>query len=121
MGVIVTHSTSTAGASGGGAFTQAEKLALQMEMEFIASQESYYKELSYVTDPGPLRGSLLDVDIYTDSGKTVQLFHKDLFYDDVTRLLDRTLLTRISDGAALLKQLTYDASDNLISITVSAG
>ena len=119
MAVIVTRSVSTAGASGSGAFLQDEKLALQMEMEFVASQASYFKELSYVAQ-GPLKGSLLDVDIWTDSGKARKIFHKDLFYNE-DKDLERTLLTRISDDAKILKILVYDGSGNLESITVSAG
>jgi hypothetical protein len=115
MGIILTHGTGSGTSSGSGAFTQTEKLALQMETEFIASQTSYYKELDYSdTD------FLIDIDIWTDDTKTLKLFHKDLFYNSDENL-DRTLLLRISDNAQLLKTFAYDINGNLASITVSAG
>jgi hypothetical protein len=118
MGVIVTKSIGSAGASGAGAFTQVEKLALEMEMEFKAAQTSYYKEFEYVPT-GPLGGSLLDAFIWEDDLKIVLLFSKDFWYD-ANKNLSKTLLTRDSDGAQILKTFEY-TSGNLISVTVSAG
>jgi hypothetical protein len=117
MGVIVTRGTGSAGASGS-VFDANDKLAFEMEMEFKTANESYYKELYYVP-AGQLRGSLIDVIIWTDDLKTTQLFAKDLFYNS-SKDLSRTLLTRDSDGAQLLKIFEYTDGD-LTSITVSAG
>jgi hypothetical protein len=116
MGVILTRkSTSSSSASGGGSgvYTSAEKLAIEMEMEFKAANDSYYKELSY-TD-----GSLTNVGIWTDNTKVFKLFNKDLSYS--SGALTQTLLERISDSAKLLKLFDYDVDDNLTSVTVSAG
>jgi hypothetical protein len=117
MSVIITHSPPATGDPG--IFTQVEKLALELEMAYKTAFPSYYKEFDYV-DTGPLKGSLIDIDIWTDDTKTTKLFHKDLWYND-DKLLDRTLLIRVSDSTGLLKIFEYDASDNLTSITVSAG
>lgn len=114
MGVILTRTTSSQGASGSGVFTQIEKLAIEMEMAFKASQESYYKELIYSGD------TLIDIEYWTDSGKTTKIFNKDLFYNQ-TGLLSKTILTRESDNSKLAKLLSYDISDNLTSVIVSAG
>ena len=114
MGVILTRSVSTAGSSGSGAFSQIDKLALEMEMEFKTANASYFKDLDY-TD-----GLLTNINIWTDSGKTLRLFNK-LFQYDASENLSRILLTRDSDSAQLLKILEYDGSGNLDTITVSAG
>jgi hypothetical protein len=115
MGVILTRkSTSSSSASGGsGVYTTAQKLAIEMEMEFKAANSSYYKELTYDD------GFLTNVGIWIDDTKVYQLFSKDLNYTN--ELLSSTLLTRTSDNAKLLKILEYDVDDNLTSITVSAG
>jgi hypothetical protein len=116
MGVILTRkSTSSSSASGGGSgvYTSAEKLAIELEMEFKAANDSYYKELSY-TD-----GSLTNIGIYLDDTKVFKLFNKDLTYS--SGALSQVLLERISDSAKLLKILEYDVNDNLTSVTVSAG
>ena len=121
MGVIITHSPPATGSGGGsGAFSQADKLAIEMEMEFKTAYTSYYKEFDYFAAPPQLKGSLSDIDIWTDSGKGTKLFHKDLFYNS-DYLLEKSLLIRVSDGSGLVKEFGYDAQDNLISLTVSAG
>ena len=109
MGVIVTKSTGS-GSGSSGVFSQAEKLTLELEMEFKAANLYYYKELSY-TDT-----KLTGVDIYTDNTKTVTLFSKSLTYSD--NKLTQSNLTRISDGATLTKVFNYSGS-SLISIEVS--
>ena len=115
MGVILTRkSTSSSGTSGGsGVYTYDEKLAIEMEMEFKASIESYYKEMDY-TD-----GYLTNVGIWFDPTKVTKLFNKDLTYEN--DYLTETLLERVSDGSLLLKLFEYDVDDNLTSVTVSAG
>jgi len=114
MGIILTKSlTSSTGASGGsGAYTDAEKLAIELEMSFKAANLYNYKELTY-------SNSLLsEINIYTDSGKVTKLFRKELEYD-VSDKLNLITLTRISPSASLTKTLSYDGSDNLITITIS--
>jgi hypothetical protein len=102
MSVILTRSASTgsAGASGG-AYTQAEKLAMEMEMSFKASKLSNYSEFTYSQ-----QGDLTDIDIYESDSK-----------GNLTDIL----LTRISDGVQLLKLFTYSQQGDLTTITVSAG
>jgi hypothetical protein len=114
MGVILTHSTSTAGSSGSGAFSQIEKLAIEMEMEFQTASTSYFKDLNYTNEV------LTNIDIWTSQAMTLKLFSKLLQYD-ADENLSRAILTRISDDAGLVKILEYDGSGNLDTITVSAG
>jgi hypothetical protein len=115
MSVILTRSASTgsAGASGG-AYTQAEKLAMEMEMSFKASKLSNYSEFTYSQ-----QGDLTDIDIYESDSKVVTLFTKDFAYKQGN--LTDILLTRISDGVQLLKLFTYSQQGDLTTITVSAG
>lgn len=123
MSVIVTRSTASQGGSGSGVFTQAEKLALEMEMEFKAANASYYKELYYKPD-NPNKGNLISAGIWTTTFKTLRLFAKDLNYYESGSLkgnLDNTLLLRDLDNAQLLKIFNYDDNENLASIQVSAG
>ena len=117
MGVIVTRQSTPSG--GSGVFSQTEKLALELEFEYKAVYPSYYKELDYFTAPPQLRGNLSDVDIWIDDTKTTKLFHKDFYYDDSFNLY-KTLLSRESDGAQLLKIFEYTSGD-LTSVTVSTG
>lgn len=115
MGIILTKSlTSGTGASGSaaGAYSNAEKLAMELEMSFKAANLYNFKELTY-------SNSLLsEINIYTDSGKTTKLFRKALEYD-ITDKLNLVTLTRISPSSSLIKTLNYDGSDNLITITIS--
>lgn len=116
MGVIIARGTSTSSATGGGsgAYTSGEKLAMELEMEFKAANLSYFKELGYTS------GDLTSLEIYTDTGKGIQLFGKTLSYDTSGNLAN-TLLTRITDSAKVLKVFSYDGDSNLASINVSAG
>lgn len=117
MSVILTRSASTgsAGASGAGAYSQAEKLAMEMEMSFKASKLSNYSEFTYSQ-----QGDLTDIDIYESDSKVVTLFTKDFAYSQQGNLTD-ILLTRISDGVQLLKLFAYSQQGDLTTITVSAG
>ena len=114
MGVILTKSLTSTSASGGGsgAYTDNEKLAMELEMGFKAANLYNFKELTYTS------GLLSEVNIYTDNGKTTKLFRKELEYD-VSDKLNLVTLTRISPSASLIKILSYDGSDNLITITIS--
>jgi hypothetical protein len=87
-----------------------EKLNLELEMAFKAAAISRYKELTYVGK------TLTAVDIYTSAAKTVKLFNKTFAY--VGKTLTKTVLTRISDGTTLTKDLAY-IGKNLISVTIS--
>ena len=116
MSVILTKSvsTGTAGASGG-AYTQVEKLAMELEMAFKAAKLSNYREFTYSQ-----QGDLTDIDIYETDSKLVTLFTKDFAYSQQGNLTD-ILLTRVSDGAQLLKLFTYSQQGDLTTITASAG
>ena len=115
MGVILTKSVGSGSSSGSGAFSQIEKLALEMEMEYKVANASYFKDLNYSSG-----GLLTNIDIWTDSGMTLRLFGKVLQYD-ATEALTRTTLTRVTDGAQIAKILAYDGSGNLNTLNVSAG
>ena len=117
MSVILTKSvsTGTAGVTGSGAYTRAEKLAMELEMAFKAAKLSNYREFTYSQ-----QGDLTDIDIYETDSKLVTLFTKDFIYDNKKNLTD-ILLTRISDGAQLLKLFTYNPQGDLLTITASAG
>lgn len=96
--------------SGTGVYSPAEKLAIEMEMDFVAAKANYYKELSYTG------ANLTGVDIWTDAGKTEQIFGKVLTYTGAD--LSQTVLTRISDSITLIKDLVYTAG-KLTSVTVT--
>jgi len=125
MGVIVTRSigTGSTATAGCGVFTPAEKLALQMEMEFKTAYASYYKEFVYI-DGGVNDGTLVSAAIWIDPVKTTRLFTKDFTYEigggGKYSNLAQTLLHRDSDSAQLLKIFGYDNDDNLASVTISA-
>jgi hypothetical protein len=114
VGVIIARGTATAGGSGTGAYTNVEKLAMELEMGFKAASLDNYKELTYSN------GSLSNIGIWVDDTKVTQIFDKDLTYD-VGDNLSRTELTRISDSSTLTKIFSYDVEDNLFSITASGG
>jgi hypothetical protein len=114
MGVILTRSPSSQSGSAAGAFSQVEKLALEMEMEFKSANTSYFKDLDYTNEV------LTNINIWTDSSKTLRLFGKLLQYDLDENLI-RTILRRDSDNTQLVKFLEYDIGGNLDTITVSAG
>jgi hypothetical protein len=115
MPLIVTkHIGSTSASGGSGAYTEAEKLAIEMEMEFKTTSSSYYKELTY-----NVSGDLTNIGIWTNDSKTLKLFNKDFNYSGSN--LDTIELTRISDNKKLIKDLSYSVSGDLTSISVSAG
>lgn len=113
MSLIVTRPNSSGSGTGTSPYTQADKLALEMEMAYSTAQRTYFKELTYDTTTGDLS----NVSIYVDNTKIVKLFNKDLIYS--TGLLSQVVLTRTSDSATLTKDLLYDGNDNLSSIEVS--
>lgn len=88
-------------------YTPEEKSNLELELEFKASQLTSFKELSYTGN------NLTTVNIYTDNLMTILLFTKSLSYTGSK--LVQTILTRISDGAVVTKDLTY-SGNNLISV-----
>ena len=117
MGVILLKQTTGTTASGSTSgsnptYTEAEKLVLEMEMEFKTSNLENYKELTY-----DVNNYLSNVSIYYDSTKVTKLFNKDLTYTDGN--LTSTLLERISDGVKLLRTFGY-TSGSLTSVTTSA-
>lgn len=115
MGVIVTRNTSSGGGvvSGSGAYTQLEKLANEMEMEFKSVSLYAYKELTYNT-----KKQLTNIGIWTSNNKISKLFNKDLSYN-VLKQLVRTDLTRISDNETMTKLFAYNSQKQLESITTS--
>lgn len=109
MSVIIVRGRSTGGS---GVYSQAEKLAIEMEMAFKASNINNYKELIYnATD-------LIEIDYYTDNTKITKLFDKILSYN--SGKLVQTILTRIDDGSTLTKSFSYDINDNLESVEAVA-
>jgi hypothetical protein len=115
MGVILTKSlagTTVSGGGGTGAYNDAEKSAMELEMSFKAANLSNFKELIYSS------ALLSEINIYTDSSKSVKLFMKELDYDASDKL-SQIILTRINPNATLTKTLNYDVDDNLLNITIS--
>jgi hypothetical protein len=110
--IIVTKKLTGGGSEGSGAYTQLEKLNMELEMAFKAAQVSNYKELSY-----DVNGNLETITIYTNTGKGTTLFQKTLLYDTITQSLTAAELERISDGIVLRKVLEYDVNGNLADIT----
>jgi hypothetical protein len=102
-----TEWASGATVSGSGAYTQSEKLAMELEMEFKAANLYCYKEYSYTGS------NLTGVTIYTDNTKVTTLFTKTLSYSGTK--LTQTVLTRITDAATLTKTYTYTGG-KLISV-----
>ncbi len=108
--IILTRQTASASASA--AFTEDEKLALELYMAFKAAQLSHYVEFTYTVK------DLTAITIYETDAKAVTLFTKDFAYSG-SKDLESILTTRISDGAQLLRLFTYVDKD-LASIKVSA-
>jgi len=96
-----------------GAYSTCEKLIIEMEMEFKTSALCYYKEFTYSLS------LLSNIGIWDDTVKTTKLFNKDLTYNASKQLIEIEL-TRISDGATLTSTFTYNASNELISISKTA-
>jgi hypothetical protein len=114
MGVIVTrHTTGSSSVSGSGAYTQLEKLANEMELEFKSVYLYYFKELTY-----NVQKQLTNIGIWTDNLKSMKLFNKDLAYNGLKQLI-RTDLTRISDGETMTKLFIYNVQKQLFTITTS--
>tara|TARA_Y100000310_G_scaffold343740_1_gene452791 strand:- start:1052 stop:1393 length:342 start_codon:yes stop_codon:yes gene_type:complete len=108
MGVITTKNRG--GFGGDHTYSQAEKLAMEMEMSFKAANLANFKELVFDSS-----GDLSNVSIYTDSGKATKLFNKDLTYDS-SGDLSQLVLTRITDSVVLTKDFSYDGDGNLSTI-----
>ena len=98
----------------GGAYSEYEKLNVELEMAFKSANPSNYKELTYTNE------NLTAVTIYETSGKLVTLFDKALTYNIGGDLI-KIVLTRHSDNVTLTKDLAYDVDGNLISITQTKG
>jgi hypothetical protein len=96
--------------SSSGTVTADEKDALELELEYRFGVVDRFKEYVYTGD------DLTAINIWTDSGMTVQLFSKAFSYTSGN--LTTITLTRISDSATLIKTLSYDMNDNLESIDI---
>ena len=112
MGVIVTRSTTSLSGSGGvsSSYTSAEKLAMEMEMEFKAANASYFKELDY-----DVNDNLTTIDIWTTPLKTLQLFNKTLSYNVSGNLTDtgdnNKIIAKVggtADNSTATNQLDWD-------------
>lgn len=88
-------------------FLAEEKSNLELELEFKFSQLTNFKTLAYTGN------NLTLVNTYVDNTLTDLIFTKSLFYTGSR--LDQTILTRLSDGATVTKDLTYLAN-KLISV-----
>jgi len=99
-----------------GAFTQAEQLALELDLAFKSSSPTTQKQFAYDSTSE----NLITITIYaydsTSATTGVVLFTKDLVYDSESNLTQITT-TRLSDGATLVKDLTYDIDGNITILT----
>jgi hypothetical protein len=100
---------SLTGAGSAGAYTESEKLAMELQMQFKASKLSNYKELTWTGD------LLTATDVYEDNSKAVKLFNLVLSYD-VNDVLVQTVLTRISDSATLTKTFEYNPVTDVLNV-----
>jgi len=98
-----------AGADGSdGAISIVDVDTLELEMEFILSNLTNFKETIF-TD-----GLLTNLSTYTTPIKTTKLFNKDFTY--VAGQLTQLVLTRVSDSATLTKEFTYNIDGTLKTI-----
>lgn len=86
--------------------------ALEMELAFKAAHLENHKVLTWAA------GRLTAFDVWETPAMLVKLFHKDFTYD-VDGVLTQVVLTRISDGGMLTRDLLYDVDGNLVSMTAS--
>jgi hypothetical protein len=99
-----------------GAFTQDEQLALELELAFKSSSPTIQKYFGYDSTTGNL--SIITIYAYdtTSASPTIVLFTKVLDYDNDSNLI-QVIITRLSDGATLTKDFTYDVDGNITIIT----
>lgn len=93
-------------------FSDSGKLILELQLAFKVANSSHFKELIFTS------GQLTNISIYTNSGKAIKLFNKNLTY--ASGLLSQVLLTRISDSKTITKNLIYDGNNNLQTIDIIA-
>ena len=105
-----------AGVSGDGAFTEAEKLALELELAFTSSDPTVQKQFGYDSTTGDL--TLITIYAYDTTSEitTIVLFTKILDYDSESNLIKVTI-TRASDSATLVKDFIYDIDGNITILT----
>lgn len=96
--------------TGSGSVSPAEKLNLELELEFKLAKLSRYIENTYTGN------RLTAVDVYDDATKVLKLFNKVLSYSG--NQLTMSVVTRISDSATLTKVFSY-TGNQLTSITVT--
>ena len=96
-----------------GHYTTAQKLGLEMEMEFKAANLSNYKTYTYTGS------NLTAVDIWTTPAMATKLFGKALTYDGSNQLT-QSVLTRVSDGATLTRTLAYTGANLTSTNSVAA-
>ena len=83
----------------GDGFTAQERLALEIELAFDASNPSVRKELSYTGK------KLTQIEIYTNDASAILLFTKVFSYTG--KQLTQNVTTRSADGATMTKDFTY--------------
>jgi hypothetical protein len=96
--------------TGSGSVSPAEKLNLELELEFKLAKLSRYIENGYTGK------QITSIIVYDDVTKVLTLFSKVLTY--VGNKLTMTVITRISDAATLTKVFAY-TGNKLDSITVT--
>ena len=96
--------------TGSGSVSPAEKLNLELELEFKLAKLSRFIENTFTGN------KLTAVDVYDDATKVLTLFNKVLTYTG--NKLTMTVVTRISDSATLTKVFAY-TGNKLDSITVT--
>lgn len=105
-----------AGVSGDGAFTEAEKLALELELAFTSSDPTVQKQYGYDSTTGNLNQIIIYGYDSTTATTTIILFTKLLEYDSEDNLTKSTT-TRILDSATLVKDFIYDIDGNITILT----
>jgi hypothetical protein len=84
--------------------------ALSLELQYYLLSPSFYTELSYNESD-----QVIDTDIWTSPAKTTHIFNKHLTW--INNQVVTILITRITDGKTLQKDLIYDGYGKIINVT----
>lgn len=110
---IITRSGGAVGKDG--SFTDAETLALELELAFIPSDPTVQKQFVYDSTTGNLNQIIIYGYDSTTATTTIVLFIKLFEYDSGDNLIKATT-TRISDGTILVKDFVYDIDGNITTL-----